>query len=124
MKPTRKYKPQYAQSRDWKDIESWYLELVDYGHDMLPMVYLITYIRSTDLKNRLFGYTSMHKLVVSIYEKIEWNKEALHIEFDIETRKWFFKYHPKPYAPIEFERTYSEKQGVEKFQNIIDMLKW
>ncbi len=57
-------------------------------------------------------------------KKIEWNSEALHIEFDVSTRKWYFKYHPKSFEPLEFERAYSEEYGLEKFQNIIKYLNW
>jgi len=124
MKRTQKYKPQYAQSRDWKEIESWYLELIESGLDYRPILNLVKYVQSTELKNRIFAFTSMHKLVVGIYEKIEWNSEALHIEFEISARKWFFKYHPKPFEPLEIEKTYSEEQGLEKFQNIIKYLNW
>ena len=88
------------------------------------MLNLVRYIKSSGLENRIYAYTSMHKLVVGIYEEIEWNSEAIHIEFDISSRKWYFKYHPKPNEPIEFERTYKEEQGLSKFQSIIKYLNW
>ncbi len=124
MKKTGKYKPQYAQFRQWAEIEEWYSELIDDGLDYVPILNLVKYIRSTELKDRLYAFTSMHKLVVGIYEKVEWNSEAVHIEFDISARKWFFKYHSKPFEPIEFERKYSEDKGLEKFQNLIKYLDW
>jgi len=124
MKKTRKYKPQYAQFREWSEIENWYLELIEGGLDFEPMLKLVRYIKSSGLEKRIYAYTSMHKLVVGIYEKIEWNSEAIHIEFDISSRKWHFKYQPKPNEPIEFERKYNEEQGLNKFQNIINYLNW
>jgi len=124
MKKTKKYDPIYAQSRDWQEIESWYVELIKSGLNFQPILDLVEYIQSSELKNRIYAFTSMHKLVVGIYKKIELNSEALHIEFAISTRKWHFKYHPKPFEPVEFERTYSEEQGLEKFQNIIKYLNW
>jgi hypothetical protein len=43
MKKTRKYKPQYAQFREWYEIENWYLELIEGGLDFKPMLNLVRY---------------------------------------------------------------------------------
>ena len=64
MKKTRKYKPQYAQSREWSEIENKYLDLIESGLEFEPILNLVKYIRSSGLKDRIYAYTSMHKLVV------------------------------------------------------------
>lgn len=88
------------------------------------MLQLVKHIISTKLSDRLFAYTSMHKLVVSIYKPIEWNREALHIEFDVLDNKWHFKYYSKPKEPVEFERNYAPEKGIEKFDAFIKLIKW
>ena len=124
MNKKTKYQPPYTQSRDWQEICSWYAELTDHNPVFKPYLDLVTFINNGELKDRLFAYTSVHKLVISIYENIEWNREALHIEFDAGTRKWFFEYYPKPFEPVEFKRKYEEEQGIQKFEKIINYLKW
>lgn len=71
-----------------------------------------------------YRYKVKSMLLTYIYERIEWNSEALHVEFDISTRKWPSTYHPKPLEPIEFEKAYSETKGIEKFKNIIEYSNW
>lgn len=119
-----KYKPQTVHARQWSEIELHYIDLNHHGLPFDPLLQLVRHIINTKLCDRLFAFTSMHKLVIGIYDPIEWNREALHIEFDAEAQKWFFKYHPKPNEPVEFERHYSSKKGIEKFDNLIGMLKW
>ena len=119
-----KYKPKYNKSKSWLEIENWYVELIEHGLKFEPMLKLIQHIRNSNLNERLFAYTSIHKLVIGIYDEIEWNREALHIEFDTDNRKWFFKYLSKPYEPIEFERTYNEGLGIEKLEQFIKNINW
>jgi hypothetical protein len=57
-------------------------------------------------------------------DPMEWNREALHVEFDGQTQKWLFKYYPKPKEPIEFEQQYTADNGIEKFDNFIKMIRW
>ncbi len=85
---------------------------------------LVRHIRRLGLDQRLFGYSSMGKLVVSIYEPIEWNREALHITFNFATQKWYFAYYALPFREPEFERGYPAEQGIEKFDSFIEMIKW
>ena len=120
----KKYKPTYNKSESWEEIQNWYLELIQSGLKFEPMLNLVKYIRHENLSERLFAYTSVHKLVVGIYEEIEWNREALHIEYDIAEKKWFFLYHSKPNQPIEFERCYDAELGIEKFDQFIKLIKW
>jgi hypothetical protein len=119
-----KYKSQTTKVRPWSDIEQHYVDLNKHDWKLDPMVHLVRHIIATKLSDRLFAFTSMDKLIVGIYDPMEWNREALHIKFDGQTQEWFFKYHPKPNEPVEFERHYSEDKGVEKFDNFIKMLKW
>jgi hypothetical protein len=38
----------------------------------------------------------LDKLIVSIYDPIEWDREALHIEFDRQNDNWVFQYYSRP----------------------------
>jgi hypothetical protein len=115
------YKRSYIKSRDWAEIEQRYSEL---GEGFEPILNLVKHIRETELNERLFALTSMHKLVISIYETIEMESEALHIEFDTVARKWFFRYLPKNNEPAEFVKIYEEALGVEKFDLFVKLMKW
>jgi hypothetical protein len=119
-----KYKPETAKVQPWSDIEQHYVDLNNHDWQLDPLLQLVRHIIATKLSDRLFAFTSMDKLVVGIYDPMEWNREALHIEFDGQTQKWFFKYYPKPKEAVEFERQYSADKGIEKFDNFIKMLKW
>ena len=65
----------------------------------------------------------MDKLVVSIYDPIDYRKEALHITLSLWV-KWHFEYIAMPFQKPEFVRTYDEEKGIEKFDNFIKMIKW
>ena len=123
MKSITKYHPQFAKARPWAELEEhfckWFGE--QYKDNIAE---LVKYIRRSGLDKRLFGYSSMDKLVVSIYEPIEWNREALHIAFNSTTQKWHFAYYAFPFREPEFERDYPLESGLEKFDNFIEMIKW
>ena len=121
---TKKYKPPTAKARSWDDIEYHYVDLnkQGWGHDRL--LELVRHIKSTGLKDRLYAYTSLDKLVVSIYDPIEWDREALHIEFDRLSQRWDFKYISRPNDKPEFERKYNAELGLEKFDKFVSMIKW
>jgi hypothetical protein len=121
--PIRKYKPQYAKVRSWDEMEEHFTKWFSGVHQD-NIGNLIRHIKSSGLSDRLFGYTSMNKLVISIYNPIEWNRESLHVEFDHINQKWHFKYHPKPDAPEEFVKTYDVNMGIEKFDNFIKLMGW
>jgi hypothetical protein len=111
--------------KPWDDIENYYLDLVPYGWDSEPLVELVRHIKSSKYSGRIFGGTKMGKLIVSIYEEIiEWNSEALHIEFDTVTQQWHFFFLPQPFGKPEFERYYPREKGIEKFDAVIKLLKW
>ena len=122
-KETKKYKPQNAKVQSWDEIEKHFTEWFS-GTYVDNLAKLVGHIKSSGLSQRLFGYISMNKLIVSIYNPIEWNREALHIEFDKQNQNWYFKYYPKPNEKVEFERKYELKMGIEKFEKFIEMMKW
>lgn len=111
--------------RSWDDIESNFVDLINnHSFTNKPMLDLIRHIKSTGLSERLFAYTSMHSLVISIYPRIERDSEALFVDFDMHSRKWFFHYNPKPFAPKEFEKQYPEELGIGKFDLFIQLMRW
>lgn len=120
----RKMSPWYAESKSWEEIENFYIQLINAGLKFGPMVNLIQHIRSTGISARIFAFTSMHKLVIGIYDKIDRRSEALNVEFDTDTREFLFVYHPKPYVPTEFNQTCDEEAGIQKFMKFIDLMKW
>ena len=122
-KPIFNYKAQTAIVRSWDDIEEHFTKWFQ-GQYQDNIAILVKHIKMSGLSQRLFGYTSMDKLVVGIYNPMEWNREALHIEFDVQGQKWLFKYYPKPNEPAEFERQYSAEKGIEKFDNFIKIINW
>lgn len=66
----------------------------------------------------------MDKLVLSVYDPIDYQKEALHITFNINTNTWTFNYIALPFSDPEFVRTYSANKGIEKLDKFIKMINW
>ena len=66
----------------------------------------------------------MDKLVISIYDPLDYRKEALHINFNLLTRKWHFEYFALPFQDPEFVRDYKEVDGIAKFDKFIKMIGW
>ena len=117
------YKPSFSiRTRPWDDIEQHYIECLGGQHKNL--LELVRHIKNTDLSKRLFAYTSMDKLIVSIYDQIHTFVETLHITFDIQSDQWNFKYYARPFQNPEFVRKYSADKGIEKFDNFIKMINW
>ncbi|MBX2956290.1 MAG: hypothetical protein KF846_09045 [Cyclobacteriaceae bacterium] len=122
---TTRYKPQTAKARPWDDIEEHYVDLNKHGWGHERLLELVKRIKSSGLRDRLFAYTSIDKLVVSIYDPIEWNREALHIQFDRQNQRWTFEYYAKPPGTKpESERQYSSDLGIDKFFKFIEGIKW
>ncbi|MFN0213382.1 MAG: hypothetical protein ACKVT2_03935 [Saprospiraceae bacterium] len=117
----RKYKPLISKSQAWDSIENQFSE---WGEKHFKMLELVQHIKNSTLSNRIFGSTSMDKLVVSIYDPIEYEKESLHVIFDLHSNKWHFKYFAMPFQSPEFVRIYDSEKGIEKFDNFINMIKW
>lgn len=117
--------PQTAKVVAWSDIERRYADLInEHGWRIEPLYELVKHIRHTRLSERLFAFTSMDKLVVGIYDPMEWNRETLHVEFDDEEQRFTFSYYSMPNAPVEFERRYPAGKGIEKFDKFIEAVKW
>jgi len=125
MAVNHKYKQIDAKAMSWDEIELFYNDLISHGWPLQGIIPLIQYIKnSNNLSPKLFGCTSFDKLIISIYNPVELDREALHIHYDREKKLWNFKYYPYPYNDVEHERNYSEEFLVERFRNYIDMLKW
>jgi alpha-N-acetylglucosamine transferase len=124
LKTLQKYKPSSVKIVPWEQIELFYIDLISHGWDLENMLSLVKYIQNNDLDKRLFAYTSLDKLFITIYNPGVWCKEALRIEFIPYSRKWHFEYFPEPYKPVEAERFYSEEEGIAKFCKYLKMLKW
>ena len=121
MKHVTKYRPTIIKARPWDELEK-YFSNVEYCKENIAE--LIRHIRLSGLDKRLFAYSSVYKLVVSIYESIEFNRETLHITFDLSSQMWHFAYYALPFDKPEFERQYPLEQGIEKFDNFIEMIRW
>ena len=118
----RTYEPTLTKAQTWEYIENRFR--TNFGGVHLKMAELVHHIRSSDLATRLFAYASMDKLVVSIYENIDYRKEALHITFNLNSNEWNFQYFAVPFKDPEFERVYPCEKGIDKFDNFLKMIRW
>lgn len=117
----------HGNAKPWNEIEDYYRKLFNGAH--LEILQLIKHISKSNLSTKLFAYTSMDKLVISIYEKIDPMKEALHISFDLKTSKWVFAYYGGPLygqssTEPEFYRVYEKGAGIEKFDKFLERIGW
>jgi hypothetical protein len=108
MEPIQKYKPQYAKIVPWEKIEERFTDLSESGSVLECMLALVKFIRNNGYANRLYEYTSMHKLIVTIYDPAEWNRESLHIEIYHNSRQWYFQYFSHFEKLSEVQRSYPE----------------
>lgn len=120
--PTNNYQSFTVKAQAWDFIEKRYQE--DWGDKHQGLIELVRHIRNSGLALRLFGSTSMDKLVISIYDPLDYYKEALHIRFDLDIRKWQFEYFAIPYQAPEFVRTYDEELGIKKLDKFISSISW
>ena len=67
MKTLQKYKPQTAKIVPWEEIEERYIDLISQGLKLESILALVQFIRTNQLDKRLFAYTSMAKLIITIY---------------------------------------------------------
>ncbi len=113
-----------SNAKPWDSIIDFYEELQLKGIDQAPMLALLHHIKDTYLSERLFAYTSLMSLVVSIYNPIEHFREALHINFDQTERKIHFKYYSLPFTKPTFIREYKEDEIITKFDSFVKFVRW
>lgn len=106
------------KAHGWDTIEAHYHEY------FIKMAELVMHIRQSHLSERLYGLTSMHKLIISNNELINFRMEALHIEFNQQNSTWSFIYYAKPLEDPEFVRTYDADKGIEKLDQFIEWIHW
>ena len=108
----------------WNEIEEDFAKFFK-GSFNDSIVLLIKHIITTGLSSRLFAYRHMFKLIISIYDPIEPNREALHIFFNRDNKQWTFEYYSKPFQTTQtFVRQYEQDKGIEKFDAFIKMINW
>lgn len=117
-------KPQLVKIVPWEEIEERYRELIAHHWRIEPMLQLVEYIQASGMDKRLFAYMSVDRLIVTIYNPAEWNNEALRIQFKQRDQQWRFEYLPKSFEQVEMERFCAENEGIDKFLQFIDWLKW
>jgi hypothetical protein len=110
------------KAQTWEYIQNRFIS--DFGDRHFKMIELIQHIINSGVAGRLFAYSSIDKLVISVYETIDPSKDALHITFDLVADKWHFVYFAKPFTYPEFDRMYPSAHGIEKFDNFLDMIRW
>ncbi len=125
MAKSHKYKSLESNTKSWEEIEHFYNDLISQGWPLEDIIPLIQYIKNHgSLNQKLFACTSLDKLIVSVYNPIQLNREALHIYYEKGEKLWNFRYYSSPYREAEHERNYPGELLVEKFENYIGMLKW
>jgi hypothetical protein len=117
------YKPRLSTPRSWDDLEDSFNRWFGQQYKS-TIAELIRHIQKNGLDKRIYGLSSMDKLVISIYNPIEWHREALHVTFDITSQNWHFVYYSMPFQSPEFVRTYAMENGMEKFDQFIQMINW
>ncbi|AZO46383.1 MAG: hypothetical protein EOS54_05465 [Mesorhizobium sp.] len=122
--PKNGYTPITASPKPWADIEAFYASLIQESFDQQPLVDLIRHIRSAYAEGRFHAFTSMHTLVISVNNPIEFNRENLRVDYLPDRREWKFTYFSKPFKAAEFSRRYPAPLGIEKFDNFVRMIGW
>ncbi|MBT9394677.1 hypothetical protein KLP40_16010 [Hymenobacter sp. NST-14] len=113
-----------TKAKSWETIESHYAKGVSSGRKVEPLLKVVQLISASSLSTRLHAFTSLDRLIVSIYPDIIPDSEALHITFDHYGQRWEFKYFAKPHQEPEFVRYYPAEAVVEKFEQFIRMIRW
>ena len=110
----------------WELIKEYYDSLYESGWKNLPMLNLINFIISSRYKDRLYAFTSLDVLIISIYEEIDKFSEALHLKFETDSQVFIFKYYGgnNGSKQPEWERRYEPNVVNVKFESFIKMIKW
>jgi len=125
MTANYKYQPNEVNAMSWEELGHFYTDLISHNWPLQAILPFIEHIKASDhLNQKIFACTSLDKLIISIYNPIELQREAIHIQYDKEMMLWCFKYYPYPYHEPEHERNYPGELLIEKFQNYINLLNW
>ena len=114
-----------TKCQSWDFVIENYESLIRHEWRIEPMLELIRHI-VFNYSSRLYAFTSLDKLIISIYENIDMLSEALHVRYDCESKKFSFAYFgghsalPQP----EWQREYDAEDGIKKFDAFIKMINW
>lgn len=119
-----------TKPQSWEYIAATYQGLNNHGWGHERMLELVQHIVSSGASTRLFAYTSLDTLHVSIHEPLE-NSETLRIRFDHQKQFFCFEYFAsdvegKLYGQEqpEFHRQYPAEAGIEKFDQFLRWIYW
>jgi len=114
-----------TKNQSWDFVIQNYESLIQNKWEMGPMLELVKHIVS-DYSSRLYGFTSLDKLIISIYENIDMQSETLHITYDQESKEFSFAYFggrsasPQP----KWQKVYNSEDGIKKLDAFIKMINW
>ena len=111
------------KTRSWDDLVKFYRGLVEDGWQLNPIVELIQHIKTQNYSNHIFGATSVHYLIISIYEEIELNREMIKIGVESNSQ-YRIQYFSKPFMEATIVMEVQQSELKEKFDNIIRNLRW
>lgn len=75
----QKYHPWNAKAQSWEFIENSYI--TDWGGQHTQILKLVRYIKNSDYCKRIFGSTSMNKLVIGNCDPIDYRKRSTPYNF-------------------------------------------
>jgi hypothetical protein len=113
-----------VQSRPWDAIEAHFLDLIEHGFKHERFVELIRHVKSSGLSQRIYGVTSLDRLLIGATENIDFDKDNLHITFDREKEEWSFEYYSIPYRQPEYSRKFPAEDGCRRLDRFIKMIGW
>ena len=122
MNSTNKYIPTLSKAQSWEYLLNRYQS--EFEGQFSFYVELVNHILKSEIHNRIYAVSSMNKIIISVYELIDFQREALHISLNPASHKLSFTYFSKPNIDPEFERCYDVKDGVPKFDQFVEMLNW
>ncbi len=116
---------QPIKAETWNSIEKFYEKTVSVLGMYIPILEIVKHINNDpSLSKRIFAFTSHQDLIISNCSPLLRDKDALHITFELKTKKYKFAYFASPYQAPEFVRTYDSEQIIGKFDNFIKMVSW
>lgn len=122
MNSTKKYIPTLTRAQSWEYLLNRYQSELEGQFSFY--VELVNHILDSEIQNRIYAVSSMNRIILSVYEQIDFHRDALHISLDPTSHKLSFTYFSKPNIDPEFVRSYDEKDGITKFDQFVKMLNW